>query len=379
MSQDLNNKDKRENRPESTGLFEEEENLSEEVRRTYGHLLRETREVFARESFREPDAEESWEHFRKRREKPVRPIRKLWLWGIGIGTVAVAACMALMWVNKDMDQVMLPADNGDARMASVGGPEEVTVVGADGYSRVLGDSVSDGLLAERGIRVTSESVDYRHTQQVEQQILHVPGGRDFKITLSDGTEVWLNTETTLKYPSKFAGTERVVELVGEAYFKVAHDEKRPFIIQSPLLRTRVTGTEFNMRAYQDATPRVTLVEGAVQVSYPEDSAFVELASGENASLDSQGRLVVSQVDTYPYVQWKEGYFYFDNVPLADVIHELERWYNVLFEVKDASLLALKVHYTANRKEDLAHALENLNVLGQVVAKAEGNKVVLVRN
>ena len=357
---------------EDVGQEEIKKLLDEEELCSYGRLIRETSEVFARESSSAPDAKIAWKQFKRQKIRRDNHRKQLLIWS-SVATVAAGIALFFFFKNPVSDTIQ---SNPPIPVAVVPYTQNITITTESGEQQILGVKQSDSLLIAKGIEVDNKSINYRNTEKEEKQTLNIPRGQDFKITLSDGTEIWLNAESTLTYPSKFNGTERVVELVGEGYFKVAKDKEHPFIVHANTLSTRVSGTEFNMRAYHDNTPHVTLVEGKVHVKTMEQDQEIELSPGEDASMDSNGWLIVQNVDTYSYVQWKNGYFYFDDAPLEDVIHELERWYNVRFEVKDSSILPLRIHYVANRREDITKAIENLNTLGLCIVTMGKDRIII---
>ena len=189
--------------------------------------------------------------------------------------------------------------------------------------------------------------------------LTVPRGQTFKIILADGTEVYMNTDSRLVYPDRFTGKERCVYLEGEAYFKVAKDKEHPFIVRTRTLQTRVLGTEFNVSSYADSDTQVTLIEGSVEVSDGRRTT-TRIRPGEQASLHTDGNFSVQKVDVSSYVHWKEGYFYYDDVTLLDILKDLGRWYNVSVVVCNAEAMDCRLHYVADRREDLQHAVTLLN-------------------
>lgn len=158
--------------------------------------------------------------------------------------------------------------------------------------------------------------------------LSTPKGGTYRITLSDGTQIWLNAASTLKYPERFFGNERVVEIEGEAYFSVAKDASKPFKVISSGQEITVVGTQFNISAYIDDTEmKTTLVEGAVRLQVESSGEHIALLPGEQGVL-TRGNLRKRSVDPTSSVAWKNGDFYFDNTPFVDMMKQIERWYNV---------------------------------------------------
>lgn len=171
--------------------------------------------------------------------------------------------------------------------------------------------------------------------------LTTPRGGQYQVVLQDGTTVWLNAASTLRYPSHFDADERVVELLGEGYFSVAHDPERPFRVRSRGQIVEVLGTAFNISAYpDDPDVRTTLEAGSVRlIAVPESggkgtptSDPVVLAPGEQAII--RGTIFdIRKVDTELYTSWKSGYFYFKNTPLADILRQAARWYDIDVEYR----------------------------------------------
>ena len=165
-----------------------------------------------------------------------------------------------------------------------------------------------------------------------------------------------------------------MELDGEAYFKVAKDSARPFIVRSGKLETQVLGTSFNFRNYIHSTPHVTLVEGRVLVTGHDTS--VTLHPNEDAQIGDDGTIRVTQVDPRSYTAWVDGYFYFDNASLEEIMRELGRWYNlnILFENPEA----MKYHFNfwASRKNGIHNVIELLNDLGKVKASLDNNALII---
>ena len=151
-----------------------------------------------------------------------------------------------------------------------------------------------------------------------------------KITLSDGTQVWLNENSRLTYPTVFRGKDRCVTLQGEAYFQVTHDDHHPFIVKAGGMETRVLGTEFNVNTSDASHPHVTLVEGSVEVSAIANNMVKEqkvISPGEDATVDAHGDIKVEHVDTNDMVCWKDGIQLFDNASLREILIQLGSWYN----------------------------------------------------
>ena len=202
----------------------------------------------------------------------------------------------------------------------------------------------------------------------------VPEGKDMKLTLSDGTEVWLNANSRLAYPTVFNGRERKVELQGEAYFKVAHDSRHPFIVYAGGMQTRVLGTEFNVDASDAKRPHVTLVRGSVKVSKANINKVI--VPGEDAAFDAGGSIKVSRVDLNDVACWKDGIEMFDNASLRDIVMHMGSWYNVNVICHDDALLDMHLRYMYDRRQGIEEAVMMLNTITNNKIKLQNNSILI---
>ncbi len=165
-------------------------------------------------------------------------------------------------------------------------------------------------------------------QTVGHHTLNVPHGDNYSITLTDGTRVWVNALSQLKFPSSFEGlNERVVELTGEAYFEVAPDKAHPFKVRTAQQLITVTGTAFNISAYADDATRTTLCEGSVEVKTPAEEN-IQLIPGQQLTITPNGEHTIAEVNTQLFTAWIHGIYYFDNQTLDEVFGVLKRWYDI---------------------------------------------------
>lgn len=215
----------------------------------------------------------------------------------------------------------------------------------DGQQYILNNGQKGIVLSENeikyrdGIQIVEIKGADKLSPSVQMLTLATPRGGTYQVTLPDGTDVWLNAETELKYPNKFDSDRRVVELSGEAYFDVAESQSQnrrvPFIVKTAAQTVEVLGTQFNLSAYVgDENVKTTLVEGRVTVATigaPQNRS-IALKPGQQ-SVYKSGDIAVGSVDVEPFIAWKEGYFHFRNTPFLDVIQQVARWYDidVIFE------------------------------------------------
>ena len=240
---------------------------------------------------------------------------------------------------------------------------------------------------EKEIRpLKDQKIDYHRTiqtenkevgkQKVQIHRLSIPRGETFKVVLSEGTEVFLNSDSRLVYPTVFKGKDRIVSLEGEAYFKVSKDVEHPFIVKTGNVQVRVLGTEFNVRGYSPADVRITLITGKVAVSDTCGTHNVEMEPGQSAQLSTDGTFAVSEVNIESFLYWKEGFFYFDDIPLADMMKEIGRWYNIDIEFRNSKIMDLRMHFFANRHQDIFNLIELLNRMERVHAYFETGKLII---
>ena len=191
--------------------------------------------------------------------------------------------------------------------------------------------------------------------EVKYNTLIVPRGGEFSLELADGTRVWLNTESKLRYPVAFTGEERRVEMDGEVYFEVAKNREKPFVVTVNGVDIRVLGTSFNVSAYQEDVV-TTLVTGKVQLKKGDEQ--VVLLPNQQA-IWSDDKFKVKQVDARNYVLWKEGIFYFEDVDLETILDDMARWYNVTIFYVNPTLKKMKFSVEIKRYEDINEILRRI--------------------
>ena len=207
--------------------------------------------------------------------------------------------------------------------------------------------------------------------------IETPNGGKYEITLPDGTHVWLNSASILKYPASFALLkERRVELKGEAYFEVAHNKTVPFKVSSSGQTVEVLGTHFNVNSYSDeGTIKTTLLEGSVKVSLPGSKDFKLLKPGEQAD-NSGGSIEISKANTDQAMGWKNGDFVFKGEDVKTVMRQLARWYDVEIEYK-GNVSDIGFVSTISRSRKLSEVIKVLQATEGVHFKIEGRRVLVM--
>lgn len=351
----------------------------------------------------EPSVEDEWKSFRASLS-PVEPEalgpfaktgrRRYWGWAVAVVSVAALLTGLVLLLHlpgggypeRHAMELLIASEAGEREVVMEESAEELsaddggTSVSVDARTELLACDTLRGGVRHRVVLPAGEA-DYTRTlpKKTCRYQVSIPRGKVYKIRLSDGTEVWLNADSRFSFPSRFAATgRRVVELDGEAYFKVAPDARRPFVILTRKMTTQVLGTEFNVKAYKDSEAHVTLVRGAVRVRPAHTDEEVTLAPGDDIYC-TDSSYQVKQVDTSYYSQWMEGYFYYDNVALSDILRDLGRWYNVSVEIEqESSLLGLRLHFVAEREKSIDHVIENLNAYKYLSVVKEGDRLIVRR-
>jgi len=306
--------------------------------------------------------------------------------------VAAAAIMPLMitaWLLLDhhmrssVDQTLVAAQIADIPP----GRNRAMLTLPDGQTVTLDESqhgilVSDTLRYADGSEVLSTAGKYPSSDISESMVISVPRGGQYQITLSDGTNIWLNAESTLRYPSKFGAGARVVTFEGEGYFVVAHDSNRPFKIVNQRQTIEVLGTAFNFSAYPDESEaRTTLVAGKVLVNYGNslnrEYIPLVLSPGQQAVVNgSSGR--VETVDTGAFTAWKDGFFYFDGDSPESAFAQLGRWYDLEL-VYPHKIPNVEFYGKIERNKSLGAILKILEKAGlefQVIPREAGYQLII---
>lgn len=204
--------------------------------------------------------------------------------------------------------------------------------------------------------------------------LSTPTGGQYNIVLADGTKVFLNAVSSIKYPTQFNGNQRIVELDGEAYFEVAKDKSKPFIVKSDKQSIEVLGTHFNVHAYDnESVVKTTLLEGSVAVTSRDQKAILKPGQQSGVS-DNAAKISIKEVDTEAAIAWKNGRFKFDNADLKSVMKQLERWYGIKVEYR-GDVSDLRFNGGTFRNKNLSEVLKVLE-LNNIKFKVEGKTVIV---
>jgi len=191
--------------------------------------------------------------------------------------------------------------------------------------------------------------------------LSTPRGKDQHVTLPDGTLVVMNADSKIEFPERFTGKERRVKCSGEVWFDVQKDAEHPFIVETEYFNATVLGTSFAVRAFSDRDASLTLATGHVKLK-AADGASIDVEEGHKVVYSKRYGFNMRAVDVYPLIQWKDGFFYFDHQPFAQIMQDLGRWYNVNIVFEQEKLLDMKLHFVAEHGEPLDSIIARLNAL-----------------
>lgn len=321
-----------------------------------------------------PDTDKAWERIRPLTR--ISSFRKHALWITG-----TAAAIALLITGYFLlPTTEMPQPLAIAILPAIDRAQEITLSTEDGLTVTIDGAQSKQLIAEAGAKLDNEALNYEHTPSEETVRIHTlstPRGKNFKVILDDGTEVWLNAESKLRYPDHFTGKERKVELEGEAFFHVTKDASRPFIVKNGTTETRVLGTEFNFRAYPFEGRHVTLISGSVIVADPQKENQLKLAPGQDVSLDENGQqLIACEVDLNEFTAWKEDLFCFKEAALIDIMKSVGRWYNLTVVFMDKASMNYHFNFWADRNDSPEGVIKLLNQVGKVKATIENSQIII---
>ena len=266
------------------------------------------------------------------------------------------------------------------------GTSKAILMMADGKEVVLEQGQNLNILLNERVRVATSNrgiVYEEHGKGVvteEYNKLTTPIGGEYSLVLSDGTKVFLNADSELKYPVEFSDGKRIVDLKGEAYFEVHKDSLRPFVVRMNGSEVTVLGTSFNVNTYgDDGQIYTTLVNGAVRVSSVKNGQAEVLKPGMQSVMDVQsGQLTVREVDVEPYVAWREGRFVFRAMTLDLIMRQLQRWYDFEVFYQNPELKDYEFRGVIKRDMDLDKVLSGIKVTTNVDFEVKGKVITIIK-
>lgn len=353
--------------------------VSDENERAFQRMISEDFYTIGMEKLKMYDSRVAYGRFLQKKYQQRRKRRFL----INMARVAavalpfVIALVLYVGLNREEEQMVRPS------LASniLPGTSKAVLTLANGQMIPLGKEATDSTIITDGTQISASGSGVTYASGVESESvvynkLEIPRGGEFCLTLSDGTRVWLNSETSIQYPVAFGAKERRVFVQGEAYFEVAKDAKKPFTVQFMSSSVTVLGTSFNIRAYpEEKRSQTTLAEGSVRIYSPGSSML--LKPGEQAEVSAlSGEMVKQEVEVKNFTSWKDGRFVFEQQPLEDIMRTLERWYDIRVIFKDEGAKRISLSGNMKRYGDFSQVMKMLQMTGDVRFELHGNDVYI---
>lgn len=317
-----------------------------------------------------------------RRQMPVLP-KRVHRWkrvSAYAAAIVIPVALGILWFASTEQEI----ETASPVAVIEAGNHKAQLIFSTGEKLELDQTTTDTIYKDNTTLVAqSGQVAYTESDQAEAEInrLLVPRGGEYQMVLADGTQVWLNSESELVFPTAFNGDVRSVEVSGEAYFEVSPNKNKPFIVQTSGQQIQVLGTAFNVRNYTEEEQVVTtLVEGSIALTSDHaDQESMQLNPGEQTVLDFiHGTISKQLVDVGEFISWKNGEYLFKSKPLVDVMTELARWYDLEIEFGDSSIEQSLVTGKFKRANSFNAFVDLLDKIEVAHFKIEGNKVTVTK-
>ncbi|WP_439506192.1 FecR family protein [Sediminibacterium sp.] len=307
---------------------------------------------------------------------------KRYKWIAAAAVFLIVATSIVVSISSDQKEIYSNTKKQQPKQDRLPGGDKAILTLSDGSTIIL-DSAVNGVLAKQGntsvVKKNDGQLEYNsadgQTNEVAYNLLQTPRGGQYKITLPDGSKVWLNAASSLKYPVVFAGNERRVDISGEAYFEIVKDVTKPFKVHLNNMEVEVLGTHFNVNGYEDEeSVKTTLVEGKVKVASASGTKF--LNPGQQAQLKPSGNIAITNnINLEEIIAWKDGNFQFENADIKAVMRQLARWYDVDVTYKGN----IQQHFVGSisRNVNLSQVLTMLQQTGAVKFKIDGKQLIVM--
>ena len=304
-------------------------------------------------------------------------------------TVAAAliigiSIIAFTFLLQNKEQKKFASSNKPARPATDMSPgTNKAMLTLGNGSKIILDSISGTLGKDGGIDIVKKGdgqVEYQddniqHNQSAVYNTISTPRGGQYEVALADGTNVWLNASSSIRFPVQFNDSIREVEMTGEVYFEVAHNPSKPFRVKVKDNYINVLGTHFNVMAYDDEPSiNTTLLQGSVKVESQNSSRLI--SPGQEAIADRSGSIkIIKDADVEEAIAWKNGYFQFNRSDIKSIMHQVERWYDADVRYADD----VKLHFTGqvSRSVNVSELLRKLELTNEVHFKIEGKRITVL--
>jgi len=334
-----------------------------------------------------------WEHMYRRilqhstiYRKKGRLASLFMLTRVAAAIVIIALCAGgYLLYTKQHQKNAAPGTGGVAKNDVAPGGNKAVLTLANGSTIIL-DSTVNGLVAQQGnakvMKTNSGQLTYSSADEQPANVLYntlaTPRGGQYQLILPDGSKVWLNAASSLRFPAAFTGKERKVEITGEAYFEITQNAAMPFIVTKGDVSIEVLGTHFNVNAYDDeAAIKTTLLEGSVNVSGLSPHVSRILKPGQQAQLSAGGNSIhiEENVNTEAVIAWKKGLFNFEDDNIKDIMRQLSRWYDIETDY-EGLVSGLRYSGVIQRQVNISRVLDMLEVAGGAHFTIEGKKIMV---
>lgn len=354
---------------------------NEKNREVYERLRAGRERSRRREAVRELNKRAAWERVNKATGgRRLFPMVKVMKYAAGIVLPLLCVGVAFHFLGKKEKTIVAKVENV---VEIKPGEMKAELELAGGERLLLGGNLQDSLTNENGVDILKDGqgISYQGESVGKEELayntLKVPRGGEFKVKLQDGTVVYVNSASRLRYPVKFTGKERRVYLSGEAYFEVEKNEGMPFVVEMEEGEIRVLGTQFNARSYKEEKQQLTtLVAGKVLLTSKQGKS-VELTPGEQGVIGEKG-ISKGKVDVYPYTAWKDGNFVFRKQRLEDIMNIVERWYDVKVVFVDDWCREVSFSRNVRRYDGFNKLVEMLEVTGSVKFNIKDNVIYITK-
>lgn len=339
-----------------------------------------SRRALKAEQNRVYNTSEAWQKVNDRITfKPVRRLYRFWIKYAALLILLLGIC--LLWVNRqEEDYVELAVVAGDTIQP---GSQRAELVLASGERILLNAEDGTKEVTNLGVKLVNDTqnglLQYKTetsgtSGEVAFNTLNVPKGGEYSLILPDGSQVWLNSETSLRFPVQFAKDKREVYLNGEAYFHIQKDSTAPFHVYTNHREITVLGTSFNVSAYEDDDFwETTLVEGKVQVIASEGKVLMK-PSQQYVGSNTTGKGILKNVDPELYTSWVDGKFYFKAFTFEEIVKKLERWYDFTMIYEDHTIGKMRFSGTINKHRPVEETLRYLEKTTNIYFRISGKVI-----
>lgn len=297
-------------------------------------------------------------------ERPHAKARSYGLWVAVVATAAVLLCAVVL-----VDRLFPKAETASPYLFTATAQNGISLSTANG---------DEAMLSPDSKQNTSITLDdfrrmFSDESRIKEVTLTIPVGKSADITLPDSSKVYLSPGSKLTFPTAFSGGKRVVKLDGMGYFKVTHDATRPFIVMTDKTETTVLGTEFTVSS---VSGDVSLVSGRVSVRNTASGRTATIKPDEMVHFGEDGEAEITTIDTKPLTAWRDGYLYFDNVELRDIMLAIGANFNKNIDIRSRKALHYRMRFITERNRGAQAAVDMMNRMEKVKVTLKGNTIVV---